>query len=318
MNVYFENKPFEWYKSGVNPTESEKNLGLQGGMGLPAAFVNQQWKQTYLCIKEIQEKLGKENSENMIVTNSLVVGPTANQLWLGVCSSALGYELYHSDYLTSVGKYCKSPTEASLTTNTGDLFIVGNGLQGGAKSNAFRVTGAGDVMGTKAYISSGADITHELEWLDGNPNNEDRRGFFVTTVGKKIRIANSKDNYILGVISATPSLICNAHTDDWRGKYVVDEFGARIMENGAFVLSDDFDETLDDDYINSLERPEKDNVGHSGIVITRDDGTCIVDGFCLPNDDGIATKAETGYRVMNRLSENRIEIFVSAPLIINK
>lgn len=316
--MVFENKPFEWNKSGAEPTESEKNLGLQGGMGLPAAFVNQQWYKTYLCIKEIQEKLAKENSENMIVTNSLVVGPTANQLWLGHCSSALGYELYHSDYLTSVGKYSKSPTEASLTTNTGDLFIVGSGLQGGAKSNAFRVTAAGDVMGTKAYAATGADIAHNMEWLDENPNNEDRRGLFVTTVGKKIRVANSSDDYILGVISATPSLICNANTDDWRGKYVTDEYGARVMRDGAYILSDEFDESLDDDYANCLERPEKANVGHSGIVIARDDGTCVVDGYCLPNDNGVATKAETGYRVLERLSENRIQIFVSAPLIINK
>lgn len=318
--MVFENKPFEWNKSGAEPTESEKKLGLQGGMGLPAAFVNQQWYKTYLCIKEIQDAITSGlvggTPEETIIEKSLVVGPYANQT--GECTAAMGYELYLANYLTSVGKYCKFPTEASLTTNTGDLFIVGNGLQGGAKSNAFRVTGAGDVMGTKAYAATGADIAHNMEWLDGNPNNEDRRGLFVTTVGKKIRVANSSDDYILGVISATPSLICNANTDDWRGKYVTDEYGARVMKDGAYILSDEFDESLDNDYANCLDRPEKANVGHSGIVIARDDGTCVVDGYCLPNDNGVATKAQTGYRVLERLSENRIQIFVSAPLIINK
>lgn len=308
--MVFENKPFEWNKSGAEPTESEKNLGLQGGMGLPAAFVNQQWYKTYLCIKEIQEKLAKENSENMIVTNSLVVGPTANQLWLGHCSSALGYELYHSDYLTSVGKYSKSPTEASLTTNTGDLFIVGSGLQGGAKSNAFRVTAAGDVMGTKAYAATGADYAECFEWLDGNSNNEDRRGLFVTLEGEKIRLATADDDYILGIISATPSIIGDACTDDWYGKYVTDVFGARVMENGAFKLSDDFDIKQDEKYISRLERPEWATVGLTGKLIVIDDGSCEVNGYCYPSENGIATKADKGYRVMSRIDENHVKIML--------
>lgn len=308
--MVFENKPFEWNKSGAEPTESEKNLGLQGGMGLPAAFVNQQWYKTYLCIKEIQEKLAKENSENMIITNSLVVGPTANQLWLGVCSSALGYELYHSDYLTSAGKYSKSPTEASLTTNTGDLFTIGNGIQGGARSNAFRVTGAGDVMGTKAYAATGADYAECFEWLDGNANNEDRRGLFVTLEGEKIRLATADDDYILGVISATPSVIGDACTDDWQRKYVTDVFGARVMENEAFKLSDDFDIKQDEKYISRLERPEWATVGLIGKLIVIDDGTCEVNGYCYPSENGIATKADKGYRVMSRIDENHVKIML--------
>lgn len=55
MGYTFENKPFEWLKEGYDPTTAEAELGLQGGMGLPAAFVNQQWTKTYKAIKEIQD-----------------------------------------------------------------------------------------------------------------------------------------------------------------------------------------------------------------------------------------------------------------------
>lgn len=310
--MVFENKPFEWNKSGAEPTESEKNLGLQGGMGLPAAFVNQQWYKTYLCIKEIQDAITSGlvggTPEETIIEKSLVVGPYANQT--GECTAAMGYELYLANYLTSVGKYCKFPTEASLTTNTGDLFIVGNGLQGGAKSNAFRVTGAGDVMGTKAYAATGADYAECFEWLDGNPNNEDRRGLFVTLEGEKIRLATADDDYILGVISATPSVIGDACTDDWYGKYVTDVFGARVMENEAFKLSDDFDIEQDENYISRLERPEWATVGLIGKLIVIDDGSCEVNGYCYPSENGIATKADKGYRVMSRIDENHVKIML--------
>lgn len=43
------------FKEGYDPTTAEAELGLQGGMGLPAAFVNQQWTKTYKAIKEIQD-----------------------------------------------------------------------------------------------------------------------------------------------------------------------------------------------------------------------------------------------------------------------
>lgn len=236
----------------------------------------------------------------------------------GSCSFVHGSYTTADAYNFVIGKFNKATTAASLAENTGDLFVVGSGLQSGAKSNALRVTAAGDVMGVKAYAATGADICHLIEWKDGNPNAEDRRGFFVTLDGDKIRIATSKDDYILGAISSTPSLICNASTDDWHGKFETDEYGERILENGAYKLSDEFDENQDDDYINRIERPEWGIVGHSGIVTVRDDGTCEVNSYCMPNDNGKATKSETGYRVMKRLSKNLVQIFISAPLIINK
>ena len=359
-NYTFTKDPFLWSKSGEDPTSEEATLGLQGGMALPAAFVNQQWKRTYDAIKEMHDKVedgtihsGNEltlgNNSNVSNNSSSVVSGTGNNspaITSGIlsgdnnnvgvmnsgivsgdsnqysnasnyCVATFGHGNYLADYGLTCGKKCKSPTNTSLSKSTGDLFIVGNGTTS-SRSNAFRVTAAGEVMGTQAYTASGADVCHLVEWLDGNPWSEDRRGLFVTLDGDKIRVATSSDDYIIGVISATPSLICNASTDDWCGKYVTDEFGARVIEDGEWIISDDFDESQDKNYTSRLERPEWGVVGHSGIVIARDDGTCEVNSYCVPNDNGVATKAKAGYRVMKRISENIIQIFVSAPLIINK
>ena len=294
----FENKPFEWQKEGKEPTEYEKYLGIQGSMAIPAEFLDQQWYKTFKAIAEIQNaietgKIGVD-TENGVFTVSLNVG-------VGNTANSLN---------TVVGKYAKTPTAANATTNTGDVFVVGNGIQGGARSNALRVTASGDVMGTKSYSTSGADYSEMFEYEDGNSNNEDRRGLFVTLEGEKIRLANANDDYILGVISATPSVIGAAYTEEWHGKYVTDVFGARVLENGTYKLSEEFDDTKDDNYVSRLKRSEWGIVGLVGKLVVIDDGTCEVNGYCYPSENGIATASETGYKVMSRIDESHIKVLV--------
>lgn len=297
MSYTFENKPFPWGKAGVDPTESEQILGLQGGMFLPATFVNQQWYKTYLAIKEIQNAIESgligADTVNGIFTNSLNVG-------VGNTANALN---------TVVGKYAKTPTAATATANTGDLFVVGSGIEGGARSNALRITAAGDVLATKAFSATGAGFAESYEWLDGNPNNEDRRGLFVTTDGEYIKPANAGD-FIAGVTDANPTVVGDVYTEEWHGKYVKDVFGARIMKDGAYVLSEDYDESKENEYISQLERPEKEAVTYAGKLVVCDDGTCKVNGFCMPYKNGIATASETGYRVLARVDESHVKVLI--------
>lgn len=297
MSYTFENKPFPWEKAGIDPTESEQKIGLQGGMVLPAVFLNQQWFKTYLAIKEIQDAI-----ENGLIGADTVNGIFTNSLNVGVGNTANALN-------TVVGKYAKTPTAAVETANTGDLFVVGSGLKGGAKSNALRVTAAGQVMGTQAYAATGAGFAEMFEWQDGNPNNEDRRGLFVTLDGDKIKPASSGD-YIAGVIDAKPTVIGDAYTDEWQGKYVTDVFGARVLENGTYKLSEDFDESKDEEYISRLDRPEWAAVTYAGKLVVCDDGTCKVNGFCSPSENGIATASETGYRVLSRIDKNHVKVLV--------
>ena len=53
------------------------------------------------------------------------------------------------------------------------------------------------------FISNGnnANYSEVFEWADQNINNEDRNGYFVTSVGEKIRIANNGSEYLLGVVT---------------------------------------------------------------------------------------------------------------------
>ncbi len=45
-----------------------------------------------------------------------------------------------------------------------------------------------------------------------------------------------------------------------------------------------------------------------GKILVQDDGTCVVGGYCLSNDEGIATNAPTGYKVMERVEKDIVMI----------
>lgn len=196
-----------------------------------------------------------------------------------------------------------------------EIFTIANGQynssSGIIRSNAMRVMRDGNIYATKAFNATGADYAEMFEWLDGNPNNEDRRGLFVTLDGECIKLATEKDEYILGIISASPSVVGDNFADDWKGKYKRDIFGSRVLDDdGNFILSDDYDKEQDNNYTSRDQRKEWAAVGMMGKLIVCDDGTCEVNGYCRPLKDGIASKSQSGYRVMKRIDENHIKILV--------
>lgn len=224
----------------------------------------------------------------------------------GFCSCAIGNQtIANRDYTFATGQMNKDFNEK-------DYFIVGNGNENynGVKSNCFRVSSYG-VYAVGEYTASGADYAEMFEWADGNPDNEDRRGLFVTLDGEKVRTVNENDDYMLGVVSATPSIVADAQTDDWGKKWKTDIFGERLIdENGAWILNDDFREEDNESYVSRLDRKEWAAIGLVGKLIVVDDGTCEVNGYCKPANGGIATKAETGYRVLSRVDINHIKILI--------
>lgn len=212
-------------------------------------------------------------------------------------------------------------------TSTGTAFVIGNGTSS-SKSNAFRVTGEGATIAKKAYSTSGADYAEYFEWEDGNPNSEDRRGLFVTTIGDKIRIANSND-WILGVVSALPSVIGN-HDEEWMGRYILDDFGDFITETFEYETKEIDKETGEEttvtktgtkwkenpdydpskEYLPRAQRKEWDAIGLLGVLNVVDDGTCEVNGFCKVVDGGTVTQSATGYRVIKRVTDNIVKILI--------
>ena len=217
----------------------------------------------------------------------------------------------------------------SLGTDT--AFIIGNGYYSSNDaayqySNAFRINYNGQCFGG-TYSSNGADYAEFLEWKDQNIYNEDRIGKFVTLSENYIKIANSGE-YVLGIISAEPSVAGNA-PDDWQGRYIKDDFGrilytewdetneetGEIIKKSAPIINTSYNSELF--YTNRENRPEWDAVGMLGILRVYDDGSCVVDGYCKVADGGIATLASVEehsyltpvFRVMRRVSDNIIEIF---------
>ena len=223
-------------------------------------------------------------------------------------------------------------------TGTSTAFLIGNGTSS-SQSNAMRADYNGKLWCLQAYSATGADYAELFEWKDGNKNNEDRRGYFVTLDGINIKKATSTDDYILGVISAAPTVIGNGD-DEWSGRYLRDKFGSFITvkeqeekivtdnyidENGDMQTSDrvityeyehykenpEYDPNRE--YVDRIHRPEWDAVGMMGVLIVRQDGTAIVNKYVCSNDEGIATlceKKECSYRVVEVIDNETIKILI--------
>lgn len=254
----------------------------------------------------------------------------------GATSAALGF---HSRAVGWSGQLVCGEWNVEKASGE-DKFIVGRG-SGDARANIFRVNAAG-AYASGSYNSSGADYAELFEWQDGNPENEDRVGLFVTLDGEKIRLANADDTFILGVISGNPSVIGDVYDDQWQGIYLRDIYGRALWENVEVPDRYIERETINQDgekikeivllepahterrqkinpdynsvqpYRQRTERKEWGCVGMIGKLVVIDDGTGTVNGWVKPGNGGIATKSETQtkYRVMSRIDENHIRILI--------
>lgn len=190
--------------------------------------------------------------------------------------------------------------------NADILFNIGNGSA--LENSAMQVDFSGNVYAGGAYKTIGADYAEYFEWLDGNVDNQDRIGLFVTLDGDKIKLAN-KDDYILGVISANPSIVGNSAELDWHDKYKTDVYGRLIYdESHNLILNENYNDTLE--YIPRGARKEYSKVGLLGQLVVQDDGTCEVNGYCMASVNGVATKSDSGYRVIKRIDKTYIKIIL--------
>jgi len=257
---------------------------------------------------------------------------------LGAQSFAAGYETIAHAVEFVIGGYNvdSSGSDTSTSYQIQTLFIIGNGISN-TRSNAFRVSGMG-VYGKGAFNSSGADYAELFEWLDGNPDKEDRVGRFVTLDDDRIRLATPGDDYILGVVSGNPSVVGDVYDDQWAGMFVLDVYGRPVYEwrdfpaetmevpdeNGGMKiieiapacrkrvlkLNPDYDPVQT--YVPRTQRPEWAAVGLLGKLVALDDGTCQPNGWAAVVDGGIATASveKTKYRVMSRLDESHVRVII--------
>jgi len=246
----------------------------------------------------------------------------------GWYSHAAGSNTISNYYQTVVGRYNVEKGDTSFYISGSGYFIVGSGTGSSAKANCFRATESNTYGQT--YNTSGADYAEMFEWLDENQVNEDRAGKFVTLDGDKIRLANEKDTYILGVVSGNASVIGDSYADQWAYMYEQDVFGRPIYEtvtipeerdeNGDLIVEEHTEEQLkvsskydsEKKYIPRNERPEWAAIGLLGKLVCLDDGTAKVNDYVKPNENAVATVSETQtkYRVMRRIDESYIQIMI--------
>lgn len=268
---------------------------------------------------------------------------------IGSYSHAEGYETSSDNYAShACGKYNKAMVGGgSYLSQIGDAFVIGNGTSSSAKSNALRVTYKGDILGTKAFQSSGADYAEFIKpWADGNPEGEDRVGYFVTIKEGFLEKAGEGD-YIVGITSGNPSVVGNAD-EDYYWRYERDEFNRIVMEdapelaqekdeegnplfdgetgapvmvetgrmvkNARMKLAEGYDPSMQDDYVPRADRPEWDYVGMVGVIPVRDDGTCVPGRLCRCGLGGVATIAEERafetYMVLERISDCVVSVIL--------
>lgn len=132
-------------------------------------------------------------------------------------------------------------------------------------------------------ISQNADYAEVGEWVDGNPDSEDRIGYFVAvdtgtsdiTIGKATSTSD-----VRGVTVSTPAFSGNCSYD-------------KFDDNGNLLKQYSY-------------------VAVMGIVPVIDNGTCTVNGRCMPSDDGTAIPSDNnlGYHVIDRIDDIHILITV--------
>ncbi|MCM1440367.1 MAG: hypothetical protein NC131_14355 [Roseburia sp.] len=229
---------------------------------------------------------------------------------------------YNTQYLLDSGDVVNGHhTEA--------IFIVGKGTADNKRANAFRVGDAG-VWASGNYNSSGADYAELFQWEDGNPDEEDRIGLFVTIDGEYIRLTKDEDDFILGIITGNPSVVGDVHDDQWHGMYLYDIYGRPLWddveipeerdEEGNIItpahtarsqkLNPDYDSSQK--YLPRSKRPEWGCVGMMGKLVLIDDGTCQVNGWAKPSIGGVGTASDTPtkFRVMSRIDDTHVRVLI--------
>lgn len=233
---------------------------------------------------------------------------------------------------TAIGRFNIGDTNGGFA----NPLIVGIGTSEDVRSNGFRVSASGAVYAKGEYNSSGADYAEFIkEWWDGNPDNEDRVGYFVTVKDGYLHKANEGD-YIVGITSGNPSVVGNAD-EEYYWRWERDDFNRIIYEEvpeltekfdenkmlamvetgrtiSVMKQSENYDSSKQQSYVERKNRPEWDAVGMIGVLPVRDDGTCIPGRYCKCADGGIATLAAERsfdtYMVIDRVTENIVSVIL--------
>lgn len=263
------------------------------------------------------------------VLSGVLVGSN-NQMW-----NTRGILIGTSSYLANGNTTTKALigdnlSSTTATTNTAlfgkygtlqadQLFAVAYGSTMN-DTPIFSIDTSGNVNANGTISGGGSDYAEYFEWLDGNPEGEDRVGLIVALRGDKIVLAQDGDD-VLGIVSGTATVLGDNAEYTWSKIHLRDDFGRLIYEDVVFENEDGTTYTEkhpkinpaynpEEDYIARSKRKEWDVVGMLGKLYVRDDGTCGVGGYAKVGADGIATLSQepTNMYVMKRTAANIVRV----------
>ena len=250
----------------------------------------------------------------------------------GIASHAEGWGTVAAGQAqTAMGKFNIKDTKNRL--------ILGIGTSDTSRKNGMTVDQSGNGWFAGTVSSTGADYAEYFEWVDGNPDAEDRIGMAVTLDGEKIRYANEGDD-LLGIVSGTAMVLGDDAAYEWARKYVTDDYGRIVYDEPVeeFVEYTDYVDPADpatwvtvqesagfhvypkmnpefnpnQEYISRADRKEWAIIGLLGKLHANDDGTCVVGGYAAVGADGVLTRSteRTNMRVMKSISEHIILVMM--------
>jgi len=161
--------------------------------------------------------------------------------------------------------------QVNRAANTAYSFFRGESSHGRSVDAEFNVGGTGVVSSDGgSSMTTPADYADMMEWLDGNPDREDRIGYSVVVEEGRVRKASADDDShtVIGIASGNPSICGGSGWNRWVGKFLTDDFNRQILtEDGDRTLNPGFDP--EHEYTPRSERPEWDPIGLVGRIPMR-------------------------------------------------
>ncbi|GAB5389529.1 MAG: hypothetical protein Alpg2KO_24970 [Alphaproteobacteria bacterium] len=177
---------------------------------------------------------------------SFLIGTSTNRGRLTVSEDASGDPA--ADARCTHASFTGTVVDIATTraADAGFNLIRARANAGGGADDKFIVDGVGDATCDGSFTGGGADYAEPFEWTDGNASKQDRIGLPVIMENGKVRVATSDDDsaQIIGVVTATPTLIGDAAPLSWQGRFLKDDYGRYELETVDVVEWEDEDGKL--------------------------------------------------------------------------
>lgn len=201
-------------------TLNDNNTSSDGSVGISGVGDN------------LHLRAGAANRVTVLSNGNVGIGngtPT-NKLRVSEAAGSVTSMIVENDSVTQ-----STPTlMLDSATPASSSFIFMSAYSGAFGDLEFKLSGDGNGTCDGSWTGGGADYAEYFEWVDGNIDGEDRRGFSVVLEADMIRPAIDGEEPV-GVISVNPSVIGDGDIDRWKEKYLRDDFGAYIWEDYQVV-----------------------------------------------------------------------------------